>query len=65
MLPYTLNSLNKRPETKKPLNTKNKSTPIQPIFSVNWQIYRCLSKTNTIAIPRKKSSSLSLFNLIV
>ena len=57
MFPNLIYSLNNNPETRKPLNTKNKSTPIQPIFTVNAKRYLWRKMTNMIAMPRRKSIS--------
>jgi hypothetical protein len=56
-------SLKSNPETRNPLKTKNKSTPIQPILTVKENKWMCLNKTNNIAIPLKKSSSFNLINI--
>ena len=60
MLPNFMYSLNRSPDTRKPLSTKNKSTPIHPILVVNLNRYWCLSSTSMMATPRRKSSSRSL-----
>ena len=52
--------LNNKPDTKKPLSTKNKSTPIHPIFEVKGESGKCLSKPKIIEPPLKTSNYLNL-----
>ncbi|GAA4397896.1 hypothetical protein GCM10023187_07820 [Nibrella viscosa] len=61
IFPCFIYSLKSIPDIKNPLNTKNKSTPIHPKFFVNVNNGICLKRTKRMAVPLKKSSSLSRF----
>src|SRR5260370_33452428 len=55
-----LYSLKSKPEIKKPLKTKNKSTPAQPVSFQKPSITPCLPSTSPTAIQRRISSRLFL-----
>ena len=65
IVPNLRYSLKSKPETRNPLKTKNKSTPIHPIFFVNGNNGICLRKISNNAVPLKKSSSLNLNKILI